>query len=160
MRQSIGALGALCTAALLLTACNGANSTTPPGTGMTCGGPPSVNQLEVIYPIPGTKKAPDNLTTIYVATKGTLPPNNSFDFLLTQSNGTSTFTGPFVTVNASQIPTPHKNPSYANPTYYATSVSGPSGGYIIGPAQAVNLYWNDGGTGCTPHFLVSSFSTQ
>ncbi|MBV8196912.1 MAG: hypothetical protein JO263_02145 [Candidatus Eremiobacteraeota bacterium] len=161
MKYSIGAL-ALSTAAMLLAGCNGANSgSTPPGTGTNCGGPPSANQLEVLYPIPGSKSAPPNLLNVYVSTKGALPPSNSFDFFLTQSNGKSTFTGLFAAVSPSQIPSPHKSPSYANPTYYASAVAGPSGsGYIIGPAQAVNLYWNDGGTGCTPHFLVSSFKTQ
>ena len=161
MRYSIGAL-ALSTAALLLAGCNNNNTISgPPGTGGNCGGPPSANQLEVLYPIPGSKNAPQNLSAVYVSTKGTLPPSNSFNFYLTQSNGSSTFTGLFQPVNASQIPSPHRSPSYSNPTYYMSVIAGPSGsGYIIGPAQAVSLFWNDGGTGCSPHFLVASFRTK
>jgi hypothetical protein len=97
------------------------------------------------------------LGNVYVSTKGQLPPSNNFNFFLVQSNGNSTFTGAFAGVSASQIPTPHASPSYANPVYYASSLP-PS--YIIGPSQAVSLYWNDGGTGCTPHTLVSSFRTK
>jgi hypothetical protein len=157
MKQSIGALLIL-SAASLLTACNGNNGiNTPPGTGTNCGGPPASNQLEVLYPIPNSKNAPQNLSNIFVSTKGQLPPNNQFNFFLVQSNAKSTFTSLFFRANASQIPSPHKNPTYSNPTYYASSLLA---SWIIGPKQAVSLFWNDGGTGCTPHFLVSSFTTQ
>lgn len=161
MKKSIGALFVLATVAML-SACNGNNAiTNPPGTGTNCGGPPSANQLEVLYPIPGSKSAPPNLGNIYVSTKTALPPSNSFNFFLSQSNGTSTFTGPFTPINAGQIPTPHRNPSYSNPTYYASAIAGPFGStYIIGPNQSVALFWNDGGTGCTPHVQVASFRTH
>lgn len=162
MKQSLTALVFL-TIAAVLTACNGANSinTPPPGTGSNCGGPPSSNHLEVLFPIPNSRSAPKALGNIYVSTKGQLPPSNAFNFLLVQANGAQTFTGPFTGINESQIPTPHAKPSYSNPIYYASSISGPYGsGYIIGPDQAVSLFWNDGGTGCNPHFLVSSFQTH
>jgi hypothetical protein len=165
MKKPIGALFALAAAAGMLTACNG-NVYGPgpsPTSGPTgnCGGPPSSNQLEVLYPIPGTRKAPAALANIYVSTKGTLPPSNQFDFFLSQSNGSSTYTGLFATISASQIPSPHATPSYASPTYYASAIAGPYGSsYIIGPDQAVSLFWNDSGRNCTPHFLVSSFRTK
>jgi hypothetical protein len=156
MNKSIGALPAILAAATLLTACNGNSSIGPaPGPTGNCGGPP--NQLEVLYPIPNTKSAPPALGNIYVATKGALPPSNSFNFFLVQSNGGSTFTGNFGQINKSQIPTPHANPTYGSAVYYASPIP-PS--YIIGPSQAVNLFWNDGGTNCSPHFLVASFKTK
>ena len=164
MKKSIGALTVLC-AAGMLAACNG--NIYGPGPGPTsgpggnCGGPPSSNQLEVVYPIPNSKKAPPALANIYVATKGSLPPSNQFDFFLSQSNGGSTFTGPFALINASQVPTPHAKPSYPNPTYYASAIAGPYGSsYIIGPNQSVVLLWNNGGANCTPHFQVASFRTK
>jgi hypothetical protein len=157
MKKLNGALLTLFGAAILLSACNGNNNgiTTPPGSGSFCGGPP--NQLEVLWPIPNSKNAPSGLGNIYVSTKGTLPPSNSFNFFLVPSNGLSTFTSTFFGVSQSQIPTPHATPSYSNPIYYASSLP-PS--YIIGPAQAVSLFWNNGGTGCTPHTLVSQFRTK
>jgi len=156
MNKSIGALSAILTAATMLAACNGNNNIGPaPAPSGTCGGPP--NQLEVLYPIPNSKHAPDALGNIYVSTKGSLPPSNSFNFFLVQSNGASTFTGTFAGISKSQIPTPHANPTYSGAVYYASSLP-PS--YIIGPAQAVSLFWNDGGTNCSPHFLVSSFKTK
>jgi hypothetical protein len=161
MKKPIGALFALVTVAGILAGCNGNNSNnvTPPGTGQNCSGPP--NQLEVIYPIPGTRKAPPALANVYVATKGGLPPSNSYNFYLTQSNGSSTFTGLFTAINASQVPTPHATPSYPNASYYASAIAGPYGsGYIIGPDQAVSLLWNISGLNCTPHFLVASFRTK
>ncbi len=163
MKKSIGALFA---AATILAACNGNNAIGPgpsPTSGPTgnCGGPPSSNQLEVLFPIPGTRKAPPALGNIYVSTKGALPPSNQFNFYLSQSNGSSTFTGLFTAISGSQIPSPHATPSYPNPTYYASAIAGPYGSsYIIGPAQAVSLFWNDGGRNCVPHYLVATFRTK
>jgi hypothetical protein len=162
MKKSIGAILGL---ASILAACNGSNNSvigpgpTPGPPSGNCGGPP--NQLEVVYPIPGTRKAPPSLANIYVATKGALPPSNQFNFFLSQSNGASTFTGPFVAISESQVPTPHATPGYSNPSWYASAIAGPYGsGYIIGPAQAVTLLWNDGGRNCIPHFEVASFRTK
>lgn len=165
MNKSTGALFALLAAASVLAACNGNNGFPGPGptSGPTgnCGGPPAQNQLQVVYPIPGKKSAPPALANIYIATKGGLPPSNQFDFYLTQSNGSSTYTGPFAQINESQIPSPHATPKYSNPTYYASAIAGPYGSsYVIGPNQAVSLLWNDGGRNCTPHFLVASFKTK
>ncbi|MBV9719990.1 MAG: hypothetical protein JOZ77_11775 [Candidatus Eremiobacteraeota bacterium] len=156
MKKSIGAILAL-TSAAVLAACNNNGNVSVPGQGQNCGGPPSSNQLEVLWPIPNTKKAPPNVGNIYVSTKGTLPPSNSFNFYIVQSNGASTFTSTFYGISESAIPTPHAKPTYSNPTYYASSL--PSS-YIIGPKQPVSIFWNDGGTGCSPHVLVSSFTTK
>lgn len=155
MKQSIGALFAFFTAASLLTACNGGNTSPPPGTGTNCGGPP--NQLEVLYPIPNSRSAPGNLGNIYVSTNAQLPSGNQFNFALVQSNGSSTGTSTFFGISKSQIPTPHANPTYANAVYYATSIAA---SYVIGPSQSVSLYWNIFGSGCNAHFLVSSFRTK
>jgi len=160
MKSSISAFAAVLAAVAVLAACNGSNNSTsaPPGTGTNCGGPP--NQLEVLYPAPNSKGAPPGLGNIYVSTKGQLPPSNFFNFLLATSSGGSWFTGTFTGISAKQIPTPHATPSYPNAVYYASSITGPSGSYgPIGPDQVVDLFWNDGGTGCTPHFLVSAFKT-
>jgi hypothetical protein len=160
MKKSMGATLALFAVAGVLAACNGgSNNSVPPGTGSNCGGPP--NHLEVLYPIPGSRKAPPALANVYVSTAGQLPPSNQFNFLLSQSNGGQTFTGLFTGISQSQIPQPHASPSYKNAVYYASAIAGPYGsGYIIGPNQAVSLFWNDGGTGCNPHSLVSTFKTR
>ncbi len=165
MKRSLGALIVLCSAGALA-ACNGGVYGPGPGPtsgpGGNCGGPPSANRLEVVFPIPNSKNAPPNVSNIYVATKGALPPSNQFDFFLSQSNGGSTFTGPFTPIKASQLPPKHAKPSYPNPTYYASAIAGPSGStYIIGPDQSVVLLWNNAGdANCTPHFQVASFHTK
>jgi len=155
MKKFYGALVSVLTAALL-TACNGSGTISPPpGTGTNCGGPP--NNLKVLYPIPNSKNAPGALGNVYVSTKGQLPASNSFNFFLVPANGLSTYTSPFFGISESKIPTPHAKPPYSNPVYYASSLPA---SYIIGPDVSVNLYWNDGGTGCTPHFLVATFRTH
>jgi hypothetical protein len=156
MKKSIGAVLSISITAGLLAACGGnSSSSAPPGTGTFCGSAP--NQMEVLYPKPGSKSVNPALTSIYVSTKGQLPPSNSFNFFLAQSNGGQTFTSPFFGVSESSIPTPHAKPTYSNPVYYATSLP-PS--YVIGPAQVVSLLWNDGGTGCSPHTTVATFTTK
>ena len=168
MRKPKGVLLiALLSVAAALAACNGANNGGFPGPSPTsgpmgnCGGPPSSNQLEVLFPVPNSKNAPPGIANIYVSTKGQLPPSNLFDFLLAESNGGSTFTGPFTGINKSQLPPGHKDPTYSNAVYYASAIAGPSGSsFPIGPNVGVSLFWNDGGRNCIPHFLVASFRTK
>jgi hypothetical protein len=156
MKNSIGVFFAMLAGAGLLAACNSNGSiNVPPGTGTNCGGPPASNKLEVLYPAPGSKASPV-LQNIFISTSGQLPANNQFNFFLVAGN-TSFFTSLFQGTSASQIPKPHATPSYSNPTYYVTSLP-PS--VPLGTNQTVNIYWNDGGTGCTPHFLVSTFRTK
>jgi hypothetical protein len=122
-----------------------------------CGPPRGSLTLEVLYPIPNTRNAPPALRNLYVSTKRKMPRSNSFNFLLLQANGNSTFTSAFFRTRESKIPTPHARPSYPNPIYYASSLP-PS--YIIGRDQAVRLFWNIGGTACTPNFVVTRFKTK
>jgi hypothetical protein len=165
MKRSIGVLFATIAAAAILAGCNnGNNNNIPPGTGTNCGNP--ANNMEVLYPKPNGKVSP-NVGGVVVAFNGSLPGGNLYDLWVNQSNGQSQFTqsgnggpiyGPgsgFYSINANQIPNPHANPTYPNPVYYATNFTN-----VIGPAQAVNLYWNDAGLNCNPNVIVSSFRTK
>lgn len=164
MKKSIGALFVLAASAGMLAACNGGNSIGPgpgPTSGPTgnCGAPP--NQMEVVSPIPGSRKVSPNLGNIYVATKTALPPSNLFNFFIAESNGSSTYTGPFAPIAGSQLPQSHAKPSYPNPIYYASAIVGPYGSAPwLSPDQAVTVLWNDGGRTCTPHTVVVSFHTK
>lgn len=155
MKHSVGALLAFTTTASLLTACGSGTTGLPPGTGGNCG-PPSV-QLKVLYPIPNSLRVSGNLRKIYIATNRPLPGANLYEFLLRQSNGSSTRTSSFFGISKSEIPTPHARISFSTPTYYATSI--PSG-YRIGPREIVKLYWAIPGAGCSPNTLMSSFRTR
>jgi hypothetical protein len=153
MKHRIGAFLTVVAAAGLLVACNG-NNNNPPGTGTNCGGP--ANNMEVLYPRPGSKTAPSTLANIFVATQGALPTSNSFNFYMNTSVPLLyPFTSTFFRVSASAIPSPHATPTYSNPVYYASSLQSPPG-----PLNAVQLLWNDGGTGCNPNFIVSTFTTE
>lgn len=155
MKHSSGPLFASIIAASLLTACGAGTSSFPPVTGNNCGPPPV--HMEMLYPVPNSRRAPANLSNIYVATNGALPHANAYNFVLRQSNGSSTATSRFSGSSKSQIPSPHARSKYSNPSYYFTSI--PSG-YQIGGKQSVNLYWNIPGAGCAAHTLVSSFRTR
>jgi len=167
MKRSFGVFFGALAAAVSLAACNNGNNNNslPPGSGTNCGSPPY--QLEILYPKPNARGLPPNVGGVVVAFNRSLPSGNLYDLWVNQSNGTTQYTtnnnggpvfGPgsgFTSINAAQIPSPHANPTYANPSYYATSFS-----KIIGPTQAVNLYWNDAGLACTPNIIVSSFRTK
>jgi hypothetical protein len=155
MKHSIGALFAFIISASLLTACGPGTTGFPPVTGNNCGPPPE--HMEVLYPIPNSRRAPGDLGTIYVATDARLLHADGYNFFLTQSNGSSTATSRFFGTSTSQIPRPHARSTYATPFYYATTI--PSH-HRIGPRQSVNLYWNIPGAGCAAHTLVSSFRTR
>ena len=155
MKHSIGALFAFVTAASLLTACGPGTSSLPPGTGNNCGPPPV--QLDVLYPIPNSRRAPRNLRNVYIVTNGHLPNANAYNFNLVQANGSSTATSPFFGVNKSQIPRPHARTTFTNPIYYATSIPN---NYRIGRRESVTLRWNIPRSGCTPRTVVSSFRTR
>lgn len=166
MKRSIGVFIGAIAAAVSLAACNNGNNNpgTPPGTGTNCGNPPY--NMEVLYPIPNGKVSP-SIGGVVVAFNKTLPSGNQYDLWVNQSDGSSQFTsnvnggpvyGPgsgFTTVAYSKIPLPHAKASYPNPQYYLTLFNNP-----IGPAQAVNLYWNDAGLNCSPNVIVSSFRTK
>jgi predicted small secreted protein len=150
MKKSIGFLFTAMLAAGLLAGCNSNNSTTPPGVGTNCGNPPA--GFQVLYPRPNAGAIGPNVGGVYVAANPALPVGNSYDFFVVQTNGFTQHTSPFATYNG-PIPTPHKSPPPGS-TVYVTQFL-----YPIGPLQGVNLYWNDGGTACTPNVIVSSFST-
>lgn len=166
MKRSTSAVAGLI-AAVLLAACNNNNNggIIGPTPGANCPNPPY--QLEVLYPKPNAGKAPPTTQVFYVAFNQALPNGNQYDFISQQSNGSNQFSvntngqpvngagSGFYTVNSSQIPFPHANPTYANAHYYATAVP-----YPIGPLQTVNLIWNDYGTQCNPTNIVSSFTTK
>lgn len=164
MKKSIGVfLGTLATATLLAGCNNNGNNVVTPTPGPGCANPPY--QMEILYPKPGATRVSPSSAVIYVSTTTPLPSGNQYDFQLSQSNGNVQFTtgpggqplsGPgsgFYGVSAAQIPSPHNNPTYANPVYYATNF------VPIGPLQSAALMWNDAGTGCTPNVTVSTFAT-
>jgi hypothetical protein len=167
MKRSIGVILGALAAAVTLAACNNGNNSSniPPGGGTNCGNPPY--NMEVLYPKPNTGKAPPNVGGVVVAFSKALPANNQYDLWVNQSDGKAQFTsnasggpvyGPgsgFTTIAYSKIPLPHANATFPNPQYYVTLFNSP-----IGPAQAVNLYWNDAALACTPNVIVSSFSTK
>ena len=151
MKKSIGLLFAcLLTAALVAGCSNSSNNNNNNGVGTNCGGPP--NGFQMLYPRNGATKIGPSLQAIYVAANPALTTGNSYNFLPVTNNGTLPYSSQFATYNGG-IPNPHNTPTPGSTVYVAQLL------YPIGPLQTVQLYWNDGGTGCTPNFIVSTFST-
>jgi hypothetical protein len=153
MKKSIGLLFATALAAGLVAGCNNNSSNNNNGFGTNCGGPPA--GFQIIYPQNNAPRVPAvNANTIFVAANPALVVGNSYNFSVVQSNGNQQFSGPFTKITGSvQIPKPHNSPAPGS-TLYFTNLGSP-----IGPLQGVNLFWNDGGTGCTPNVIVSAFTT-
>ncbi len=153
MKKSIAFLFGTALAAALVAGCSNSNNNNNNGFGTNCGSPP--NGFQILYPRNGAGKVPPaQANSIYVAANPALAVGNSYNFFAVQSNGNQQFTSQFATYTGT-IPSPHNSPSPGSTVYVANIVSSP-----IGPLQSVNLYWNDGGTGCTPNIVVSSFTTS
>jgi len=152
MKKSIGLLFAASLVVALAAGCNNnSNSNNPPGTGTNCGAPPK--GFQVLYPRNGAPRVPPNQAgAVYVAANPALAVGNSYNFLPVTGAGSQPFTSTFATYSG-PIPSPHVSPAPGS-TIYITQFF-----YPIGPLQTVQLYWNDGGTGCTPNFIVSTFTT-
>lgn len=153
MKTTIGFIFSVVAAVGLLAGCNSnGNSSVPPGTGTNCGNPPP--GVQVLYPRNNAPRVPvNNGNAVYIAAKPALTVGNSYDFFASQSSGFTQFTSTFATTSLSNVPTPHASPA-AGATIYVTQMP-----YPVGPLQTVQLFWNDGGTGCNPNVLVSSYST-
>lgn len=152
MNKSIGLIFASVLAAALVAGCNSSSSgNNNNGFGTNCGGPP--NGFQVLYPRNNAPRVPPgNANAVYVAAKPPLVVGNSYNFLPVVQSGSLPYTSTFATTNQS-IPNPHTSPQPGSTIYVAQFL------YPIGPLQTVQLYWNDGGTGCTPNVIVSSFTT-
>jgi hypothetical protein len=152
MKNSIGLLLVTALAAGLMAGCNSNNSNNNNGFGTNCGAPP--NGFQILYPQNNAPHVPpNNANAIYVAANPALVVGNSYNFFVVQSNGNQQFTSQFAKFSGS-IPNPHNTPTPGSTVYVSNLVVSP-----IGPSQSVNLYWNNGGTGCTPNVIVSSYTT-
>jgi hypothetical protein len=153
MKKSIGLLFTAVLAAGLMVGCNSSNNNNNNnGLGSNCGAPP--NGFQIIYPQNNAPHVPSGkANTLYVAANPALVAGNSYNFFVVQSNNNQQFSSQFATYTGSGIPNPHNSPVPGS-TVYVAFLATP-----IGPFQGVNLYWNDGGTGCNPNVIVSSFTT-
>jgi hypothetical protein len=152
MKNSIGFFFTALLAAGLLTGCNNSNNNNN-GFGTNCGGPPA--GFQVLYPRNGASRInPSTLIGVYVAANPALPVGNQFNFLASQSNGLSPGTSNFNTYTG-PIPNPHNAPAPGSTVYLTLFPAS----LPVGPLTTVNLFWNDGGTGCTPNTIVSTFTT-
>jgi hypothetical protein len=152
MKKSIGLIFASVLAAALVAGCNsGNNNNNNNGFGTNCGAPPA--GFQILYPRNNAPRVPPgNAGGVYVAAKPPLVVGNSYNFLPVVQTGSLPFTSTFATYNGA-IPSPHNSPAPGSTVYFTSFL------YPIGPLQTVQLLWNDGGTGCTPNAIVSTFTT-
>ncbi len=153
MKKSLVFLFAAALTTALTAGCNSNNNNNNNGFGTACGAPPKGFQM--LYPRNNAGKIPPgNANAIYVAFNPPLVVGNSYNLLASQSNGNQQFTNVFATYTG-PIPSPHNSPSPGSTVYVSQVTVSP-----IGPLQTVNLFWNNGGTGCTPNVIIGTFTTS
>ena len=152
MKKSIASVFVSVLAAALLAGCNNnTSSNNNNGLGSNCGNP--APGFRLLYPRNNAPHVSPSISAVYVAFNPTLPGGNSYNLAAQLSGGGSQFTSTFATYSG-PLPNPH-NPVPAGSTVYFTQFA-----YPIGPLQTVQLFWNDGGTGCTPNTVVGTFTTS
>ena len=144
---------ALATCAIAFAACGG-SPTTSATPGPTCA--PNTT-VQLIYPIPGATGVPDAPQQIVFAV-GTALSSNWDAYIAPNSNGNNGgYTNTLQTITASQIPSPHATPSFANPVYQSVTLSA-----SLAPPTGTTWYvWlNNLAGNCTPLGPLGSFTIQ
>jgi hypothetical protein len=157
MKKALFSLFASIVAAGALAACNSGGSSSTPGTGTNCGGPPTTFQM--IYPVPNSSGAPSGIQQLYFASSKALPSGSSYGFYIFGPAGqVGLFSSQYAQISLSQIPTPRATPSFSNPVYYAANYAP----YTLQSGSTYNVYWNDLGSGCSPNVQITggTFTVQ
>jgi hypothetical protein len=139
-------------AAAALASCGGGGSS--PSTSGTPGPCSQPGEVVMVYPAPGATAIPTLMPGIVFGAPGGALGGTS-QALLAPSGGTTTATFLPVTAAPSPLPTPNALPTFANPVY---QISG-SNGSLLPSGTALNVYYNDYSTSCTPT-LLGTFTTQ
>jgi hypothetical protein len=150
MNAPAGLLGGAVAFACALAACGGGVSNSTPA--VTQCALPAGTAVALAYPVPGASAVPDAPGQIVIATSTAL--QNTWHVVLNQSNGTSTGEGVVETIVASAVPTPFATPSFANPTYQASLLTG-----ALPSATTITVLLHNQSVVCTG-LSIGSFTTQ
>jgi hypothetical protein len=148
--------------AAIIAGCNSGSNTVNVA---PCGTPAGM-QAQLIYPAPGSTAIPDNVSQIIVATNGTLPADwqtgNGWDVLLAYNFNPAYGNGHYgnmFAAAATPFPSPAATPSFANPTYYSSTISYTNAPNLP-PATQVTVQLNDLNSTCYPGITIGTFTTQ
>ncbi len=149
--RSIAAWSGTAVLALSLAACGAFKNSVPtPPNPSTCVLPAGV-QTQVLYPIPGATGVPDAPQQIVFAISTPLPNWG----VATLIGNTGSYGLAFQTITAGQVPMPSATPSFANPIYVSSALTG-----SFPAATSVGVYLNNGASDCLPLTTGASFTTQ
>jgi hypothetical protein len=148
---------ALLSIGLALAGCNGYdNGGNPPGYGTVC--TPPANTV-LVYPKNGATAVADNTMTVYIAVPSALSNAGNLDLnLIGPPSYGQQLTNGFTSVSYASIPTPNTVPGYANPQYYASTLT-----FGLTAASTFNVHWNNPNSACdstTSASFLGSFTTQ
>ena len=148
--------------AAVIAGCNSGNTTTNVA---PCGTPAGM-QAQLVYPAPGSTGIPDNVSQIIVATNSTLPPDwqggTGWDVLLAYAYNPAYGSGHYglgFTAAATPFPSPTATPSFANPTYWSSTITY-SNAPNLPPASQITVELNDLNSTCYPGVTIGTFTTQ
>ena len=124
-------------------------------------------QAALVYPVPGSTGNPTTLSEVVVATSGTLPAQwqagSGWDVELTYTpSGTypgAVFGAGFASA-AAPFPTPNATPPFANPQYWASTMSyAANANTPLPPGVLITATLNNLNSSCAPGVTFGTFST-
>lgn len=150
-------LAAAALAAVALAACNNGYSTpfAGPTPGPTCA-PPAGMQYALVYPAPSSTAIPDNISQVIVGSSAAFPSTWDVTVVTVNTAYPGGLGGAFQPASP-PFPTPNATPSFSNPVYQSSSLSGLG---VFGSQEVVNVYLNDLGANCSPLGPIGSFTTM
>lgn len=149
--RSIAAWSGTAVLAITLSACGALKNSVP-----TPSNPPacvlsSGVQTQLLYPIPGATGVPDAPQQIVFAISSPLPTWGAATLI----GSTGAYGLSFQTINAGQVPAPSATPSFANPIYVSSALTG-----SFPAATSIGVYLNNLASNCIPVTTGASFTTQ
>jgi hypothetical protein len=146
-------LGVLIAGIAFLAACNGGGNSTPPAQTLVPCSLPSGTVVALAYPEPSATAVPTSASQVVFAVSSPLP--SSWQAVLAFPNGALVPEALLNPIAPSSIPTPYAVPTFANPTYQSSGLTGslPSG-------TLVQVLLNNQASSCNEFPQIGSFTTQ
>lgn len=142
-----GAVAVVCS----LAGCGGGNSSAPTVPVVQCV-LPTGTQAALAYPAPGATGVSDSPGQVVVAASPALPGN--WQVVLGYGNVLA-YESVLNPISQSSVPTPYATPSFANPTYESSGLSGP-----LPPAATITVLLNNESSNCNSYLQIGTFTTQ
>ncbi|HEX3467407.1 MAG TPA: hypothetical protein VHT05_04945 [Candidatus Elarobacter sp.] len=149
MKRVLAILGGV--AAASLAGCGGGNSTGPNVPIVQCV-LPTGTQAALAYPAPSATGVSDSPGQVVVAASPALPSNWQ---VVLAYGGVFAYESVLNPISQSSVPTPYATPTFANPTYESSGLSGP-----LPSGATITVLLNNESSSCNGYLQLGTFTTQ